>query len=323
MTESIRNPDCRNVEHGKNEQLFENNCEDCGILMIYADDSTYRISSRNRNYNQQKLSENLIRIGNYLNLNELIINMDKTKISECMIKQKRGRMTGLPPKLDVIDQQGNPKEVLDSISIRILGGNIQNNFIWSSHLETGEKTLLPAIRKTLGMLKNTGRKLPASCRNTLVRGLLISKMNYLISMWGGSTENHKLKAQRILNNAARWVTGKSKKTRISSLTEETGWWTITELTDISSATLIWKLIHLDKPWNIRRKMKLDNETMKFTITEPRINFTEQNFKLRASRKWNSLPDYIRTNNILSSFKRQIKEWIKLGRHKDPREQMDL
>ena len=41
--------------------------------------------------------------------------------------------------------------------------------------------------------------------------------------------------------------------------------------------------------------------MEIEITEPRLQFTEHNFILRASRNWNTLPDYMRTNKSLNSL----------------------
>ena len=70
----------------------------CGVLMVYADDTTFRISNKFRVNNQRILKEKLLKIKTYLNQNDLIINMDKTTLTECMIKQKRGRTAGDSPR---------------------------------------------------------------------------------------------------------------------------------------------------------------------------------------------------------------------------------
>ena len=56
-----------------------------------------------------KLKKKLLDIKEYLNANDLVINMDKTVLTECMVKQKRGRLGGTPPELDVVDKDGNDK----------------------------------------------------------------------------------------------------------------------------------------------------------------------------------------------------------------------
>ena len=55
------------------------------------------------------------------------------------------------------------------------------------------------------------------------------------------------KAQVILNVAARWVLGRSKKTRVMELMEQTGWFTVRELVRISTIILVWKLVYMGKP----------------------------------------------------------------------------
>ena len=140
-----------------------------------------------------------------------------------MIKQKRGRMTGSPPKLDVRINQNLYKEIKDEKVCRILGLNLQNDITWRAHLESGSKALLPNVRKCLGSLKHVGKMIPTGSRNILAKGLVTSKLSYLIGIWGGTTRNYRRRAQNVLNIAARWVTGLPRKTRISTLMESAGW----------------------------------------------------------------------------------------------------
>ena len=125
-----------------------------------ADDSTYRISSKLRRDNQKKLTEKLENIKNYLNANDLVINMDKTIITECMIKQKRGRIGGTPPELEVLNKDELIEVVIDSQYCKVLGGTIQNNLTLSGHLEKAKKAILPQIRKNIGMMKKSGKNSP-------------------------------------------------------------------------------------------------------------------------------------------------------------------
>ena len=89
--------------------------------------------------------------------------------------------------------------------------NLQNNLTWNSHLEIGSKSLLPSLRKCLGALRNIGNMIPQASKNTLARGIITSRLTYLISIWGGATQNLVRKAQRIQNSAARWAIGEKKK----------------------------------------------------------------------------------------------------------------
>ena len=108
-----------------------------------------------------------------------------------------------------------------------------------------------------------------------------------------------------------------RRTKVTILMEELQWLTIQELTVQNSATVMWKMIYHSRPLKIAEKLDIDRQTMKIRITEPRLIFTEHNFNLRASRDWNLMPDRIRMNDKLTSFKRQVKSWIIERRDKEP------
>ena len=158
LTEVVKDRSCNRPEHDDTENLFGTQCTRCGILSVYADDSTYTLSSHNRTRNQILLARNIEEIGLYLNDNLLAINMGKTQITECMVQQKRTKLPGQPPKLEIRLDNGRLKEIKDTEYTRILGGNIQENLLWSTHLETGKKALYPTLEKTIGISQTSGQK---------------------------------------------------------------------------------------------------------------------------------------------------------------------
>ena len=90
--------------------------------------------------------------------------------------------------------------------------------------------------------------------------------------------------------------------------EVSNWMTIIEMSKTSRLVSMWRILQTRKPRNIYEKLDIDTEEMTIRINDPRIQFTEQSFRLKASRDWNELPEYLRKKNI-SSFKKQLKEWI--------------
>ena len=93
--------------------------------------------------------------------------------------------------------------------------------------------------------------------------------------------------------------------------------TIREMTLTNSATIIWKMIHMDRPQKVADRLDIDRVEMKINITEPRLLFSEQNFTVRASRDWNRLPDNIRMNKKLTIFKKQVRNWVLQMRERQP------
>ena len=183
-SEVIRNDNCNDESHLNNTKLFGQNCKLCGEIVMYADDITYLIASKHRNRNRNKINENLDKLKTFLNDNELMLNVGKTHLLELMIKQKRGRLQGPPPQIEVTTETGAKKTIYDKKELRILGVNFQHNLGWKAHMETGHKATLPALRKIFGSIKQLSKMLPQDSRKLLVEGLLISKLPYAISQWG-------------------------------------------------------------------------------------------------------------------------------------------
>ena len=318
MTEVARDPECRDEVHKDTEKLFGKDCSRCGKIFQYADDTTYHISNYQRPRNLQKLTQNLQNFVDFLVANQLSVNRDKTHIEEIMIKQKRGRQMGHPPEL----LERNHNQEIETIKVkghcRILGLNIQNDLTWNSHMETGPKPLLPSLRKNIGALRSLGEMIPFKSRNTVARGMILGRLSYLISIWGGATPNIIRKVQRTQNEAARWVTGMARTTRIATLLEATGWNSIQEMSRISSATLIWKAIYQKTPGKLSEEIDWNRQTTEINTTEPRINFTRNKFTFRACREWNEIPQDIRTIQNIGNFKRHMKKWIRKPETQDAR-----
>ena len=160
------------------------------------------------------MDENLKKkITKHLNATNLTVNEEKTKIMEYMTKQKKPKLREYPPQLEVKDKGGNVKTLKTGKYCRILGANLQVNLSWRDHLETGEKSVLPAVRQKLGALYMLGRQLSRKSRLLLANGILQSKIAYLMPIWAGAPKYLMRKLQAVQNRAARFVTGLGRKTK--------------------------------------------------------------------------------------------------------------
>ena len=79
---------------------------------------------------------------------------------------------------------------------------MQQNFSWANHLERGNKAILPGIRRQFGALQQLSKQLPRASKKLLSEGLLLSRLSYMITQWGGATENFITTAQRLENKLA-------------------------------------------------------------------------------------------------------------------------
>ena len=118
---------CRNQAHQDRTQLFGQPCKDCGTMTLYEDDWVYIRASKSRNSNQDRIEDVFQRTKGYLNANGLNINDGKSSLTEFMTKQKRSKLTGIPPELtiqELINGRTEEKLITDTTTCRILGSNL-------------------------------------------------------------------------------------------------------------------------------------------------------------------------------------------------------
>ena len=208
-----------NCQHLPDNQdfLFGHSCNTCGAITGYADDTTLISKSNSRGLNQTKLKEGLDSLEKFITTNCLAINRSKTTIAEVMVGQKRVKTAGSPPTLEELDKDGKVKVIKCIKEVRLLGTTIQDNLSWGAHLESGSDALLPQVRKSIGILKHIGKIMPTRSKKLVAEGIILSRLIYMIAIWGGTTIRNTEKAQALVNNVARFITGKGKKTSTLNL----------------------------------------------------------------------------------------------------------
>ena len=194
-----------------------------------------------------------------------------------MVRQKRVCLPGLPPQLSVTKTDGTLKIILAKDHCRLLGANINRDATWSHHLETGEKPILKALQSTLGVLTHISKHMTVSCRLLLANGLFLSKLLYLLPMWGGLTNRDAKKLQILINKCARMVLGVGRKTRTRALMTGCGWMYFCELVDYHSMVQMFKLVNIGLPVNLRNKLEiLPNK--KIVIPPARLRISSKSFR---------------------------------------------
>ena len=308
---AIEDDDCHNMVHMEGDRLFGRHCKDCGNMTIFADDAEYLVTSNSRGKNQDKIEDKFLRIMDYLNAHGLEVNQAKTNLTEYMTRQKRGRLTGIPPELTVaesIKDKIEDKHITDSKYCRILGGNLKNDLSWDAHLSTGKKAVLPAVRKQLGALSKLRNTLSQKAKLKIANSLIISKLSYIVCLWGNTTTSQLRKAQVCINLAARFVLGANRTTSQKKLMEDCNWLTATELTEYHSLIQLWKVVRLNVPEYLRTKFTLEEQD-RLQTDAARLQITGQAWRWKSKDRWNALPEELRGEGDLKRFKRTLRRHI--------------
>ena len=307
---------CQNTVHLPSQSLFGLNCDSCGILPSYADDTTYVTASSNRAQNQLKIKNMLVKLTMILNANQLTVNAGKTLITELMLRQKKAHLRDNPPVLRVVTTQGTVKTIVAEKETLLLGCTLQDNTSWQMHLDTGHNALIPKLRKRLGAIKYIGKDLPQKARLLLINSYLISTLLYLLPVWAGTDIKYLNKIQVTLNNAARFVSGQGRRAHTLDLMKSCGWLTIRELAIYHTNITTWKLVNWSIPLNLSKRITIEQGNL-ISTRHPRILNSARSYRWRAIDAWNVQPEYLRTCCMIQSFKKMSKSWILERRPPDP------
>ena len=173
----------------------------------------------------------------------------------------------------------------------------------------GKKPLLPSLRKQLGALHSLKNHMSKNARLNVVNALILSRLAYSVSIWGNTTENMVLKGQRILNQAARLVTGHNKRTNQKTLMKDCNWLDMKELVKYHSCLQFWKTIKWQKPYHLWSRLQTEDNGMSST-DRPRLQIIEGAFRCKTTTTWNELPDTLKAEETVQKFKRGLKRHLR-------------
>ena len=138
--------------------------------------------------------------------------------------------------------------------------------------------------------------------------MILSRLIYVISLWGNTTSNQKMKVQVVLNRAARFILDKPKKTRQTELMSQCNWLNVNKLTRYHSLLQMWKVIRLQVPKYLVDRFSVDGEDMVDT-NPPRLQLTVTSWRCATSESWNNLPTILREERSMRCFKKCLRRQI--------------
>ena len=83
--------------------------------------------------------------------------------------------------------------------------------------------------------------LPRMCRQTLATGMILSRISYLIQVWGGTEEKYMSIIQTLLNETARFMTGLPRRTSTRRLMTACNWLYAREMTVYFDMITMWNV----------------------------------------------------------------------------------
>ena len=198
-----------------------------------------------------------------------------------------------------------------------LGAFIHQDMKWNEHLQDNPDSQIKSLGSRLGALKMVGKVASFRNRKLIADGILMSKLTYLIALWGGCSSYLMNTLQVIQNKAARVVTKLDWSTSTDELLRQCGWLSVHQLAVYHSVLLVYKVMQTESPEYLHsmfnskhqyRTRQADSGVIKH-IYCPRLTLTSQSFRFQASGHYNGLPNHIRKSKSLPQFKLLVKQWI--------------
>ena len=205
--------------------------------------------------------------------------------------------------------------ILPTESEKLLGGTLHQSLEWNHHISDNENSMVRQLTSRINGLKKISVNSTFNTRLMIANGVVMSKMVYLINLWGGAQQYllKKLQVQQL--TAARTVCGFvsfgwSKKKLLSRV----GWLSIRQLVQFHTILQAHKTISTGQPRPLFNSISTVHPRNTRNAANGQIRYgenfsTKSTFKYRAMQWYNRVPGSVKTGSK-ETVKKKIKAWVR-------------
>ena len=291
--------------------IFINDLPDCLMCTacnIYADDTEIHCCDNTVDEVEEFLQRDVDNLGKWFYDNRLVLNGAKSysMLTSC----NRDRVCE-PLNL-----------IVDGIRIeqvnctKYLGSHPDSMLTWSTHINQLCKKIAPKI----GLLRRLRHIVPLECLKKIYLSTVQSHIDYLITVWGYTSNVYVKMVQRLQNRAARIITANyDRDVRGIDIVKELGWMNVSQRRDYFTAVLVYKSLHGIAPdhlsdlftyvRDINRYSTRSTSTNELFVPRVKKSIFMRSLQYNGAKLWNSLPQSLRSAGTLGIFKHGCKSFI--------------
>ena len=236
-------------DHQQGDHLYNINCHACGGLCLYADDSTFSLSSGNMEELNANLDKKYQDIAKYMDKNRLILNSEKTNLLIMTSARKHANHQDFGIYLDT-----GSEHILPLNEEKLLGVNLSNCLSWNKHVRDTKQSLVSTLTSRINALAKICQYTSFINRKMVANGIVMSYLTYLIPLYGGCPEYLLTGLQTLQNRAARLVTNSNWYTPSSIMLSQIGWLNVRQMIIFHSLVLVFKTKQDKKPVYLYNKI---------------------------------------------------------------------
>ena len=275
----------------------------------YADDTQVLLSDVKRHLPVliQRMESTLTSLASWFHAHGLKLNTSKTEI---LLLGTRQNTRDLSP----VSVRVGGESIRESPCVKNLGMFFDRHLTWDAHVSD-------VVRKCIGLLiglRHLRHFLPRRVLFTIVQGLVISRVQYCISVYGNGSAANCDRLLKVINFATRVVTGLKKYDHVSHARCNLGLRTPRQMCDMYTAVVAHKARVTGEPADLasllntyaasrsserptRQDRQLRPPTMKTAAGQ-------RSFAFRAASLMNDLPEDVRVLET-SFFKRAVRRFF--------------
>ena len=248
--------------------------------------------------------------------NKLKLNSDKTHLMHFSSNRPRA-----DNDQNNAIQLNTGNEIINvSQSEKLLGSIVNCDLRWDEHLLHHSDALLKQLSQRLSAIKLICNIADFKTRKMVTNGLFMSKLTYLMPLWGGCPKYLVNALQVMQNKAARYVTKQNVYTPVKSLLLQCDWLSVQQMIFFHTVVLfyrtrerglpvqLFKMASSDYNYNTRQKAN-GNYKVLSNIRRP-STLAMRSYRWRSVEWWNLLPLEIKCEKNVVHFKKSLKVWIR-------------
>ena len=279
------------------------------LINMYADDMTIVCNADNIISLQNYLNTCLDNVNSWLEVNRLVINVQKSNVIIFSSRQKQIDKTDFTVS---IKQQN----LLFCDTIKLLGVMLDSNLTFNEHINY----IIKKTSSKIGIIHRLRPILPQSALLTIYITSIQSVLDYCLTIYGNSSKSNRNKIQHIQNRAVRAVVVNFDfNTSVSGIISSLKLMRIEQRFNYFISILMYKCLNNMAP-NYLSEMfiYLDQHQQYVTrnvsdalLLKPKCNSTafQRSFQYTGAQVWNKIPLSVKQSNSLNIFKRKIKSSI--------------
>ena len=212
-------------------------------------------------------------------------------------------------------------EIQPTSTGKLLGCELSDDLKWKYHIRDSNQSLIKQLTSRVNGLTMIASRADFTTRLMVANGLVMSKLCYLIQLWGGCEGYLLHSLQILLNKAARSVTKMSGFTSTKRLMTACSWLSVKQLVVYHRLIMVFKTLKTETPSYLHSRLNTTPHTIGTRQSTTGGIRQDESYRWRSSIKCNSMryratidynriPVEIRTCESLVTFKNKLKQWVK-------------